>query len=135
MSTEAGSAASLNLIKQVSIAAGVLAVIITIVFFGWWAMKDRIVFGNEKFNQTEWITANATADKTCHRGDMAYDLQQNVLKPGMSRENVTVLLGRPTWDDPQQIEYDLGQCMHVEHGLRLFFNANGQLTHTRISQH
>ncbi|MFA6178195.1 MAG: hypothetical protein WC696_01130 [Candidatus Methylopumilus sp.] len=135
MNTEASTAGTLNVIRIVCIAAFVLAAIVTIVFFGWWAMKDRIVFGNEKFDQAGWITATASADKTCHRGDMAYDLQQNVLKPGMSRENVTVMLGRPAWEDPQQIEYDLGNCMHVEHGLRLFFNDSNQLTHTRISQH
>jgi len=135
MNTEASTAGTLNIIRILCIASFVLAVIVTIAFFGWWALKDRIVFGNDKFDQASWITATASADNTCHRGDMAYDLQQNVLKTGMTRENVTVLLGRPTWEDVQQIEYDLGQCMHVEHGLRVFFSPDGRLTHTRIAQH
>jgi hypothetical protein len=66
---------------------------------------------------------------------MAYDLEQNVLETGMSREEATSLLGRPTWEEAGQMEYDLGNCMHVIHGLRLFFNENNQLTHSRIVQH
>lgn len=116
-------------------ASAVVAVVATIAFFTWWAMKDRIEFGDEKFNQVAWITASSSVDKTCHRGDMAYDLQQNVLQSGMTREAATSLLGRPSWEDTNQMEYDLGSCMHVIHGLRLFFNENNQLTHSRIVQH
>ena len=112
-----------------------VAVVATIAFFAWWAMKDRIEFGDDKFDQVAWITASGTADKTCHRGDMAYDLQQNVLKAGITREAATSLLGRPSWEEAAQMEYDLGSCMHVIHGLRLFFNDNNQLTHSRIVQH
>ena len=115
--------------------SAVVAVVATIAFFAWWSMKDRIEFGNEKFDQVAWITASSTTDKTCHRGDMAYDLQQNVLQTGISREAATSLLGRPSWEEASQMEYDLGSCMHVIHGLRLFFNENNQLTHSRIVQH
>jgi hypothetical protein len=112
-----------------------IALLATIVFFAWWGMKDRIAFGNEKFNQVAWITAVSNADKTCHRGDMAYDLQQNVLQAGISREAATALLGRPNWEETSQIEYDLGNCSQKIHGLRLFFNENNQLTYSRIVQH
>ena len=120
------------IIAWVSAAVAVLA---TIAFFSWWAMKDRIEFGHDKFNQVAWITASSSAEKTCHRGDMAYDLQQNVLQAGISREAATALLGRPSWEELGQMEYDLGSCMQVIHGLRLFFNENNQLTHSRIVQH
>ncbi len=115
--------------------SAVLAVIATLVFFAWWGMKDRIEFGNDKFDQVTWITASSITDKTCHRGDMAYDLQQNVLQAGITREAATSLLGRPSWEEAGQMEYDLGNCMHVIHGLRLFFNEQNQLTHSRIVQH
>lgn len=115
--------------------SAVIAVVATIAFFTWWAMKDRIEFGHDEFNKVAWITAKSSSDKTCHRGDMAYDLQQNVLTPGMTREDATALLGRPSWEELSQMEYDLGSCMHVIHGLRLFFNENNQLTHSRIVQH
>ncbi len=130
---------SMRRIQLASVACFVVALVVTVVFFGWWALKDRIVFGHEKFNQVAWITSTPEMAKTCHRGDMAYDLQQNVLFTGMSRQQATVLLGRPTWDDRletgSQIEYDLGTCMHVIHGIRLFFDEHDQLTHSRIVQH
>ena len=115
--------------------SAVVAIVATIAFFSWWAMKDRFEFGDEKFDQVAWITAASSAEKTCHRGDMAYDLQQNVLQTGMPREAATSLLGRPTWEDDTHMEYDLGNCMHVIHGLSLFFNDQNQLTHSRIVQH
>ena len=115
--------------------SAVVALVATIAFFTWWGMKDRIEFGDEKFDQVAWITASSSADKTCHRGDMAYDLQQHVLQVGITREAATSLLGRPNWEEAGQMEYDLGSCMHVIHGLRLFFNENNQLTHSRIVQH
>ena len=115
--------------------SAVLALVATIAFFAWWGMKDRIAFGNEKFNQVAWITAASTTDNGWHRGDMAYDLQQNVLQVGVTRDAATALLGRPSWEETNQIEYDLGNCMQVIHGLRLFFNENNQLTHSRIVQH
>lgn len=112
-----------------------VALVATFSFFAWWGMKDRIEFGNEKFDQVAWITASSSAEKTCHRGDMAYDLQQHVLQAGITREAATSLLGRPSWEEAGQIEYDLGRCMQVTHGLRLFFNERNQLTHSRIVQH
>lgn len=124
----------LSRIGWLCIAAFVVAGIATVLFFGWWMMKDRVVFGHEPFEQVRWMTAERET-RNCARGDMAYDLQQHVLTPGLLRDQVTVLLGRPTWEDGDQIEYDLGSCMHVIHGLRLFFDARGQLLHSRIVQH
>lgn len=124
----------LRRIGWLCVAAFVAAGIATVLFFGWWMMKDRVVFGHEPFEQVRWMTAERET-RNCARGDMAYDLQQHVLTPGLLRDQVTVLLGRPTWEDSEQIEYDLGSCMHVIHGLRLFFDARGQLLHSRIVQH
>lgn len=122
-------------IRIAALAFFIVVFVVTIAFFSWWAMKDKIVFGNEKFNQIKWITSISSQEKTCHRGDMAYDLQQHVLQPGMTREATTILLGRPTWEETNQMEYDLGSCMHAVHGLRLFFDGNNRLTHSRIVQH
>lgn len=122
-------------IKIACLVSFLIAVLITIVFFGWWLMKDRIAFGGQKFDQVQWIIASVNPDNNCKRGDMAYDLQQHILLPGITLQQATVLLGRPTWEDPRQIEYDLGQCMQVQHGLRLFFDESDRLTHSRITQH
>lgn len=125
----------LKALKVFCIAVSFLALIVTLVFFGWWAMKDRIEFGANKFDQVAWMTSSVDSDKGCLRGDMAYDLQQNILFHGMSRKDAMVLLGRPTWEESQQIEYDLGNCIHVIHGLRLFFDEDNRLTVSRIVQH
>jgi hypothetical protein len=122
-------------IKIVCLVFSVVAVLITIVFFCWWAMKDRIVFGGESFNQIRWITAAPTPEEPCYRGAMAYDLQQHFLVKGMPRQTATVLLGRPTWEDFAEIEYDLGHCLWDVHGLRLYFDAQDKLVHSRIVQH
>lgn len=122
-------------IHRLSIAFAVFTVLLTIVFFCWWAMKDSIVFGNEKFDQVRWMESTSTIATECKRGDMAYDLQQHILIKGAPREAVMVLLGRPNYEDATSIEYDLGMCMHVYHGLLINFDANNRLIHSRISSH
>lgn len=122
-------------IKILCVAFSGITVLVTIVFFGWWAMKDRYVFSGETFDQIRWITAAATSENACFRGAMAYDIQQRLLVKGMSRQAATVLLGRPTWEDPSQIEYDLGYCLWDIHGLRLYFDLQNNLIHSRIVQH
>lgn len=125
----------MKLINWASIALAAFTVVLTIVFFTWWAMKDSVVFGNEKFDQVKWIQDAATIQTECKRGDMAYDLQQRVLARGVPRQAVMALLGRPSYEDNTTIEYDLGKCMHVYHGLRIFFDENNRLLHSRISSH
>jgi hypothetical protein len=125
-------------VKLINIAAISLAVftfILTIVFFIWWAFKDSVVFGQEKFDQAKWMQSAATIDTECKRGDMAYYLQQRVLVRGFPRDSVSLLLGRPSFEEPSVIEYDLGKCMHVYHGLRIFFDENNRVMHSRISSH
>ncbi|MES2547710.1 MAG: hypothetical protein V4575_08380 [Pseudomonadota bacterium] len=118
-----------------SIALAVFTVLLTIVFFTWWAFKDKVVFGAEKFDQTKWMQYAATIEQECKRGDMAFDLQQNILVKGARKEAVMALLGRPSIEEKNAIEYDLGKCMHVYHGLLIFFDGNNQLTQSRISSH
>jgi len=125
----------MKLINWLSIALAAFTVVLTIVFFGWWAMKDSFVFGSEKFDQVKWMQSAATIEKECKRGDMAYDLQQHVLARGTPRSAVGVLLGRPSYEDANSAEYDLGKCMHVYHGLLIFFDENNRLINSRISSH
>jgi hypothetical protein len=81
------------------------------------------------------MTPPAAQTPPCDRGDMVLDIQHNLLKTGMSRSEVTVLLGRPAWEEAGQIEYELGMCLWVVHGLRLYFDSDGRLLHTAIVQH
>lgn len=125
----------MKLINWLSIAFAAFTVLLTIVFFSWWAMKDSVVFGNEKFDQVKWMQSAATIETECKRGDMAYDLQQHILAKGAPRSAVGVLLGRPSYEDATSAEYDLGKCMHVYHGLLIFFDENNRLVNSRISSH
>ncbi len=124
--------------KAVTVAcwlAAAVAVVISVLFFGWYGLKDRLVFGGQPFDQVKWITAKETPEQRCYRGDMAFDLQQHYLLKGMPRQAVTALLGRPSWEDIADIEYDLGYCLWDIHGLRVFFDAQDRVVHSKISQH
>lgn len=125
----------MKFINAASIALAVFTLLLTIVFFTWWVFKDQAVFGSERFDQTKWMQHAATVEHECKRGDMAYDLKEHILIKGAKREAVMALLGRPSLEDAGAIEYDLGKCMHVYHALRIFFDAQGNLMHTRISSH
>jgi len=125
----------MKLINWLSIALAAFTVVLTVVFFSWWAMKDSIVFGNEKFDQVKWMQHAASIETECKRGNMAYDLQQRVLGRGLPKATVALLLGRPSYEDAVSVEYDLGKCMHVYHGLLIFFDKNNRLVNSRISSH
>lgn len=125
---------SLRLVKWVVVAFTVFTVVLSIVFFVWWSMKDRFIFGEALFDPVRWMAA-ATVHDTCDRGEMVLDVQKRVLKRGMSKSEVTVLLGRPAWEEENQYEYELGVCMWVVHGLRVFFDKDGRLIHSAIIQH
>ncbi|OZA04591.1 MAG: hypothetical protein B7X95_09650 [Methylophilaceae bacterium 17-44-8] len=125
----------MKLINAASIALAVFTLLLTIVFFTWWAFKDQAVFGSERFDQTRWMQSATTLEQECKRGDMAYDLKENILIKGAQRDAVMALLGRPSLEDTNAIEYDLGKCMHVYHALRIFFDPNDRLMHSRISSH
>lgn len=123
----------MKLIKISALALTIFTIILTIVFFGWWAMEDKLVFGSEKFDQVKWIQGAQTLETECKRGDMAYDLQQNILLQGFPRDKVSPMLGRPTYEDGTSMAYDLGLCMHIYHNLRIVFDQNGRLLLSRIS--
>lgn len=125
---------SLRLVKWIVIAFTVFTVVLSIVFFTWWSMKDRFIFGDTAFDPVRWMAA-ATVHDTCDRGEMVLDIQKHILKRGMSKAQVTVLLGRPAWEEENQYEYELGVCMWVVHGLRVFFDKDGRLIHSAIIQH
>ena len=125
----------MKFINWATIVFTAFTVLLTIVFFSWWAMKDSLVFGSEKFDQVKWMQAEAKLEKECKRGDMAYDLQQHILTKGAPKVAISILLGRPSYEDVNSMEYDLGQCMHVYHGLLIFFDENNNLINSRISSH
>lgn len=122
-------------ITRATVAFAAVTLVITIIFFAWWAMKEPVMFGSERFDQVKWMQYVATIETECKRGNMAYDLKKRILARGVSKEAVMMLLGRPSLEDSNAIEYDLGKCMHVYHALRIYFDANGRLVNSQISSH
>jgi hypothetical protein len=122
-----------KLLTGLAIAFAVFTLLVTIVFFGWWAFKERLVFGDEPFDAVLWM--NPAPAHPCERGDMVLDIKRRLLKPGMTKSEVMMQLGRPSWEETTQIEYDLGVCLWVVHGLRLYFDQQERLVHSAIVQH
>lgn len=125
----------MKVIKWATIAFTIVTVLVTIAFFAWWMMKDSLMFGSDKFDQVKWMQSAVSIETECKRGDMAYDLTRNVLGKGTAKSAVGVLLGRPSYEDSYSMEYDLGKCMHVYHGLLIYFDENNRLINSRISSH
>lgn len=123
-----------NPLTMLAIGFAVFTLMVTIVFFGWWVLKDNFLFGHDVFDQARWMMPSSN-EHPCDRGDMVLDLQKHLLKPGMSKREITMLLGRPAWEEPNQFEYELGMCQWAVHGLRLYFDRDERLTHTAIIQH
>lgn len=124
-----------NLLMWLALGLGVLTVLVTLTFFVWWAFKERFMFGDKAYDPVRWMVLSADPQSACQRGEMVHDIRNRLLRPGMGRNEVTALLGRPEWEDPRQIEYELGTCAWVVHGLRLYFNDEGRLVHAAIVQH
>lgn len=125
---------SLRVVQWVVMGFAAFTLLLTLVFFSWWSMKERFIFGDNTFDPVTWMAA-ADQHDTCERGDMVLDVQQRMLQRGMDKSHVTVMLGRPTWEDHNQYEYELGKCLWIIHGLRLYFDDNGRLVHSAIIQH
>jgi len=126
---------SFKMLKWAAVGFGMVTVLISLAFFGWWSMRERFTFGHDQFDQVRWMAPVTAKTPPCDRGDMVLDIQHHVLRRGMSKSDVTMLLGRPAWEEATQLEYDLGVCLWVVHGLRLYFDANQQLAHAVIVQH
>lgn len=71
-------------------------------FMKWNDYKDDQILKMNKFDQALWLDENRDSDNTrphhysgCVRGEMYYDLVENYLRIGMTKEEVFALLGRP----------------------------------------
>ncbi len=126
---------ALGILKWVALTFLIVTVLITLVFFAWWGMRERFVFDDQPFSQVRWMAPHSENSPLCDRGDMVRDLKNRLLKQGMGKNQVTMLLGRPDWEEPHQLEYELGICLWVVHGLRLYFNDQDHLISTAIIQH
>lgn len=88
-------------------------------------LDSYLTFGTEKFSRDAWLKARTPMEKnTCYRGAMAHDIQENVLKKGMTRDEVVAVLGAP---DGKNDGYWLGMCGTMDgYALELHFEPDGR---------
>ena len=97
------------------------------------------VFSTREFNKSEWLAPVAEERaSTCYRGGMAKDIQNNYLKPGMSKEDVIELLGKPDWSSDYEFRYFLGMCSGFQFDydlLHVYFDPHKKFVKSEIFQH
>ena len=52
-------------------------------------------YKSDKFDKDTWLSNNDISDRYNPRANMTMDLMENYLKPGMHRDSILSLLGRP----------------------------------------
>lgn len=90
----------------------------------------------DSFDQPTWLQAQSIDnDAKCLRGRMSRHLREHVLRTGLTREEVVVLLGAPAEQSPQELVYPLGQCGHPNGpaAMQVHFDSTGRLTDTSVT--
>lgn len=105
-----------------------------------WLMFGRDPFNADDFDAQEWQRqSNFPEGMACGRGAMARDIEQRVLKPGMTHGDVVRLLGTPSSNTatPQEYRYLLGMCSSFADYdiLHVYFDERGKFTQAAIIQH
>ncbi len=114
------------LIYGSSLIVGICLALLLLIYVGFtrYDYKEDQILRESKFDREAWIEAGSKNYEThsyhsgnCTRGKMYYDLKDNYLKKGMSKEDVFSLLGKPEYgikfpDKKRQycLEYDIGSC-------------------------
>lgn len=94
-------------------------------------------YGNIKFSGTVWRSLAGKWDKDSPRQRMVKDLRQRYLKPGMTRQQVRQLLGKPDYDshDKDVDSYFLGVWgfMSVDATvLEVEYDKAGRMVRTKV---
>lgn len=96
-------------------------------------------FADRRFDRQLWLAQHESTDPDNPRGQMADDLRQRHLSPGMARERVLELLGEPDFEKtPAVFKYNLGAWsgFRIDYdSLDVHFDGTGRLTETRVVQH
>jgi outer membrane protein assembly factor BamE (lipoprotein component of BamABCDE complex) len=93
-------------------------------------------FNRRPFDREVWFSSARTGFDDCIRGAMAGDVQNRIIKKGMSKQDVLNKLGPPDSYHSDSIEYILGMCDPIDpYGLNIFIGADGKVTNTEIVQH
>jgi len=78
-------------------------------------------YKSDKFDKDTWLSNNAISDRYNPRANMTLDLMENYLKPGMHRDSIIILLGRPYLE---KVEKRLPKGLEVPDSLSLTDSAN-----------
>ena len=100
-------------------------------------------FDDLGFDRTAWLKNTGNHDSKNPRGQMAQDLRDRVLRKGMTKEEVSRLLGKPDWwggtPPPKDVlEYNLGNwawCPICPDVLDVHLDKTGRLTRVEITEH
>ena len=116
------------------------AVVLFVASGGWlyWLFHGG-VFATSRFDSTAWsaIQTNESVSR-CYRGGMAKHVKEQVLRPGLKREEVVRILGQPDFEKPDEVHYVLGMCSGLRidfDGLHVYFDSTGELERVAILQH
>lgn len=114
----------------------VIFIFLAICIFKWWASTGT--FSTSKYDPEAWFKKQTNESVTsCYRGSMAFDIRDNLLVKGMSKEKVFSLLGEPDSSNESEYQYVLGMCS----GLRIDFDVlhvyfkDGALANAEVYQH
>jgi outer membrane protein assembly factor BamE (lipoprotein component of BamABCDE complex) len=116
------------------------AVVLFVAYGGWlyWLFHGG-AFATSRFDSTAWSTKQTNESVShCYRGGMAKHVKEQVLRPGLKREEVLRILGQPDFEKPDEVHYVLGMCSGLRidfDGLHVYFNSTGELERVAILQH
>jgi outer membrane protein assembly factor BamE (lipoprotein component of BamABCDE complex) len=104
-------------------------------------MIDRMLGDHSNvrtFDRQVWLSAAGNRTGSSPRGEMMGDLQRNYLKAGMSRKQITDLLGAPTDREAGgTYVYRLGNrvgCQLCPDFLRISFDRRGYVSKVQVKE-
>ena len=118
----------------------VLVAVVVVAFAGIRSCNNRLdPFSGRTFDRELWHHFHENDDPDNPRASMVASLKSKHLRPGLSRQQVTNLLGEPdVAKTPEMYEYNLGMWsgFRIDYdGLQIYFDAQGQLTRVQRVQH
>ncbi|WP_435509286.1 hypothetical protein [Variovorax sp. LT1R16] len=120
------------------LALGAIVVFVAYAGLFYWLFHGG-VFATSRFDSTAWFAQQTNeSDAYCYRGGMAKHIKDEILRPGLKREDVVRLLGQPDSENSREIQYVLGMCSGLRidfDGLHVYFNSRGELERVAILQH
>ena len=123
---------------MIAIGAFACALVALFVAAHWWMTGG--VFTTARFDSAVWLAPQTSeTDTTCHRGHMAADIKERVLKREMTREDVERVLGKPDgYSTAGEYQYILGMCSGLlmdYDNLHVYFDSDGKYERAAIVQH